>query len=106
MSKVDSLIDSVISGENPGVIVEGSLTEEDLSKTIQDTVSKYGWTSKEVGSDFELYNRKGTKVVLVKPKGSKYTMFDMGGNKLMSGNGVIAQSLDKLLTQHYYASPI
>lgn len=83
---------------------EGGSAEEN---EIINSASNYGWKAeKNSDGNYELFNRKGNKVVTIKQKGNKYSLFDNGNNKLMSGRGEIGNSIKRLLTQYYFAQPI
>lgn len=73
-----------------------------IKTEAEESLSKYGWTLKEK----EVFNTKGNKVFTIEMKGSKYSFLDMAGNKLMSGNGKIGESLDKLLSRYYFCKKI
>lgn len=66
--------------------------------------AKYGWRATELpNGDFQLFNRKGVMAATVHQAGKKYTFSDGAGNKLMSGSGQLGASIEKLLSQYFYA---
>ena len=69
---------------------------------LNDITAKYGWTV----NGNNVYNRKGTHVVVIECKGDRYTFKDTSGNKLMTGKGQITVSLERLLTSYYFCTPI
>ena len=61
-------------------------------------VNKYGWKIRESENNYMLINRIGDVVITIVVKGNKYTFLDNGCNKLMTGNGQLSASIEKLLT--------
>jgi hypothetical protein len=80
--------------------------ENKEAKVIKDVTCKYGWSIQEVNGSFELYNAIGNKVCTLHIKNGNYRFVDNAGKKLMAGYGVLAASVEKLLTQYYYAKLI
>ena len=75
---------------------------EDISLIAQ----KYGWCLANAGTHYTLCNRKGAVVCKLFMRGSKYVFKDLSGNKIMSGTGQLASSLEKLLTKYYFAKAV
>jgi len=71
-------------------------------EAINEMLSKYGWSMQ--GST--IINSRGRNVLNVSQKGKKYTIVDMFGQKLITGNNNLCNAIEKILTNYYYCSPI
>ena len=83
-------------------------TGEKVSTTLNDAVSKYGWSAVKNPEGFWLQNKDGkpvVKVVMNTKKGT-YKFLDMSGTKLMDGRGQLEKSAEKLLKDMYYAKEV
>jgi hypothetical protein len=76
------------------------------TNTLNDAVSKYGWSAVKNPEGFWLQNKNGQPVVKVVQKKGVYQFFDMSGKKLMDGRGDIAKASEKLLKEYYYAKEV
>jgi hypothetical protein len=87
-----------------------SIIKDKLDKTdeesLNNTVSKYGWSAVKNPEGYWLQNKDGKPVVKVVLKKGAYKFLDMSGTKLMDGRGEIEKSAEKLLKNYYYAEEI
>lgn len=79
-----------------------------MYETINTTVAKYGWTVIEQDEHtFKLFNRNDLKVAIVHLKPYKhYIIVDTHGTTLLTGKGKLELSIEKVLTQYFYAALI
>ena len=83
---------------------DGGIIPDDVSEVVK----KYGWGVEPIAGtkNLQLISRKGNPMVAIEIHGAKYKLLDTIGNKLMSGRGMLAKSIETLLTKYYYAQPI
>ena len=76
-----------------------------MYETINTTVSKYGWTVIEQDEHtFKLFNRNNLKVAVIHLKPyHNYLIEDAHGTKLLTGRGKLELSIEKVLTEYFYA---
>ena len=100
--------EKVFNGEKKKIIVKranGGTIPTDVSEVVK----KYGWGIEPIAGtkNLQLISRKGNPAVVIEMHGAKYKILDgPGGNKLMSGRGMLAKSIETLLTKYYYAQPV
>lgn len=76
---------------------------------MNDAALKYGWTTNlKPDGTIDLINRNGTVAANVKinSKKSSYLFSDLSGKKLLSGNSNIAEAVEKIIRDYFYAKPI
>jgi hypothetical protein len=86
----------------PGLFAE---TAPEKISTLDQVLQKYGWSKTLAHGEHVLINSKGHQVCTVVENGRKYKVVDLSGAKLIDGRGQLAKSIEKLLTQYYFALP-
>jgi len=76
------------------------------SEDLSQAAVIYGWTTKTNNDKTELINRKGDVAAIVTTKGSKYTITDVSGNKLLTGNNGVNNGVKKVIKEYFYGQEI
>lgn len=78
-----------------------------IDAQLLETVSQYGWTvAINDQGEMELFNRNGKKVGNIYQKQSKYKITDESGTKLLDGNANLAKSVERVMTDYWYATKL
>lgn len=87
-------------------VPEMGIVDKRSQSTLHDITSKYGWTVNQLDDGtIQLSNRLGKPVAIVKQNGSKYQILHTDGSKILSGNGQLEKSTEKVMRDYFYAKP-